>query len=450
MIETERSRRASPSRIRVVDALPKTALVATRRRFLHGLTLSAAAMSASPSLSAAPPDEPSAERERHATTAFWHESEEPVARAFAKPYLELVRLLREATEIEHALMLQYLYGAFSLKPAYAAIAGTGAPGATDLVGVAIQEMQHLALVNRLLVALGAAPNLVRQDFPYEPDIYPFAFRLEPLGPSSLAKYVYAEAPAAVFAAPPGSSDHRLAAKVLRLIGPAARVNHIGSLYDAVLLRLEEWAESRRDVRLDVARWLDALRQVKSEGEHEHFRFFRSLLEGEHRGFAGRADPWDLPPGHADYPAFRVPTDPSAFIGHENGIENPTLAALGWLGNLHYWSALILLDVHFRLDDERFLELARAQMLGPLWSLARHLPTIGGGMPFDHLSMGYSPGVDEAGACAFVAEVLAEADALATALDAALPPDYPQAMVADAIQQVGELTAGGMPRRRSSR
>ena len=117
-----------------------------------------------------------------------------IVRDFADPYLELLRLLREAAEIEHSLLVQYLYGAFSLKPAYEAVAGRGDPNARDLLGVAIQEMQHLRTVNQLLVALGAAPHLDRQDFPYEPDIYPFALNLEPLGRASLAKYVYTEAP----------------------------------------------------------------------------------------------------------------------------------------------------------------------------------------------------------------------------------------------------------------
>src|SRR5579859_6204891 len=118
-----------------------------------------------------------------------------IVRDFSDPYLELVRLLHEASEVEHSLMLQYLYGAFSLKPAYRAVAGYGAPSATDLIGVAIQEMQHLATVNRMLVAFGAAPHLTREDFPYEPDIYPFPFNLEPLSLESVAKYVYCEAPA---------------------------------------------------------------------------------------------------------------------------------------------------------------------------------------------------------------------------------------------------------------
>jgi hypothetical protein len=48
-------------------------------------------------------------------------------------------------------------------------------------------MHHLARVNELLTDLHAAPNLVRQDFQYEPDIYPFELRMEPLSRRSCAK-----------------------------------------------------------------------------------------------------------------------------------------------------------------------------------------------------------------------------------------------------------------------
>ena len=89
-----------------------------------------------------------------------------LVRDFHDPYLELLRLLHEAAEVEHALTLQYLNAAFSLKPDYQDIAGYGDPNAHDLIGVAIQEMQHLSAVNRLLVELGSAPHLARQDFPY--------------------------------------------------------------------------------------------------------------------------------------------------------------------------------------------------------------------------------------------------------------------------------------------
>ncbi len=48
-----------------------------------------------------------------------------LVRDFADPYIELLRLLREASEIEHALMIQYLYAAFSVKPAYESLVGFG-------------------------------------------------------------------------------------------------------------------------------------------------------------------------------------------------------------------------------------------------------------------------------------------------------------------------------------
>src|SRR5262245_4817358 len=56
-----------------------------------------------------------------------------LVRDFVNPRLEVVRLLREAAEIEHSLMLQYLYAAYSIKPAYQKLIGTGAPNSDDFV-----------------------------------------------------------------------------------------------------------------------------------------------------------------------------------------------------------------------------------------------------------------------------------------------------------------------------
>lgn len=88
-----------------------------------------------------------------------------IIRDFSDPYLELLRLLRDAAEIEHGLMLQYLYCAFSVKAQYQPLVGLGAPSSKDILGVAVQEMHHLGAVNHLLVALGSSPHLARQDFP---------------------------------------------------------------------------------------------------------------------------------------------------------------------------------------------------------------------------------------------------------------------------------------------
>jgi hypothetical protein len=103
-----------------------------------------------------------------------------IVRDFQDPYLELVRLVREASEIEHAQLVQYLYASFSVKSRYQAVIGTGGDDSISLVGVAVQEMHHLARVNELLTDLHAAPSLARQDSPYELDIYPFELSMEPL------------------------------------------------------------------------------------------------------------------------------------------------------------------------------------------------------------------------------------------------------------------------------
>src|SRR5690606_20377267 len=104
----------------------------------------------------------------------------PIKRVFDDPYLELIRLLKEGSEIEQDLMVQYLYSTYALKPEYAGLVGAPVANGTTLMGIVIEEMQHLRHVNRLLVELGAAPVLTRQDFPFENDLYPFAFELAPL------------------------------------------------------------------------------------------------------------------------------------------------------------------------------------------------------------------------------------------------------------------------------
>ena len=89
-----------------------------------------------------------------------------IVRDFEDPYLEPLRLLREAAEIEYALMVEYLYAAFTVRPEYGEkLQGATSASARNLMGVAIQEMKHLGAVNRLLVALGATPCMERQDFP---------------------------------------------------------------------------------------------------------------------------------------------------------------------------------------------------------------------------------------------------------------------------------------------
>jgi hypothetical protein len=100
-------------------------------------------------------------------------------------------LLRLTAEIEHALLVQYLFAAYSLETADSGAALLR----RTIVQIAREEMAHLASMQNLLALLGARPHLHRDDRPFGgSDHVPFRFKLEPLTLDSLAKYVAAEAP----------------------------------------------------------------------------------------------------------------------------------------------------------------------------------------------------------------------------------------------------------------
>lgn len=105
-------------------------------------------------------------------------------------------LLQIASEIEHSLMVQYLYAAYSL-------GGDQVPlkhrsrveeWRSTLLLIAREEMGHLLTVQNLRCLLGAPITFEREDYPWDTPFYPFPFRLEPLTIESLACYVYAEMP----------------------------------------------------------------------------------------------------------------------------------------------------------------------------------------------------------------------------------------------------------------
>ena len=352
-----------------------------------------------------------------------------IIRDFADPYLELLRLLREAAEIEHGLMLQYLYGAFSVKAQYQTLIGSGAPSSKDILGVAVQEMQHLGAVNRLLVALGSCPHLARQDFPYEPDIYPFPFNLEPLSRLSVAKYVYTEAAAAAFAADSQRSpeDEQFRIRVLSDVGAVDRPNHVGSLYQNVLDLLSE-SSGRPGFPLtpaEVDKWQTDLKAIMAEGEHDHFAFFRLVYQGRHPAFAssGVNNVWDLAPDHKDYPAHPLPKNPTAYVGHPDQIASKDALGIAWLSNLHYWISLCCLDFSYRYGDPEVRGLSTSQMMTALLPLAIELPKHGAGVPFDTLNMGYSVGSDKEHSRKFILALAGEARSFAKTIEAQLPARY---------------------------
>ncbi len=113
----------------------------------------------------------------------------------------LIYMLCEAAELEHGIMCQYLFAAFSLKQ-------DPAEGLTDaqvaavrrwrkvISHVATQEMLHLSLVQNLLSAIGAAPHMSRPNFPHPASHYPAGVHLAllPFGDQALRHFMFLERP----------------------------------------------------------------------------------------------------------------------------------------------------------------------------------------------------------------------------------------------------------------
>jgi len=113
----------------------------------------------------------------------------------------LIYMLCEASELEHGIMCQYLYAAFSLKQSEAEGLTTGEAETVQrwrkqVFHIAAQEMLHLSLVQNLLSAIGAAPHLSRPNFPQPASHYPAGVHLTllPFGEEALRHFMFLERP----------------------------------------------------------------------------------------------------------------------------------------------------------------------------------------------------------------------------------------------------------------
>ncbi|MDP9250342.1 MAG: ferritin-like protein [Chloroflexota bacterium] len=190
----------------------------------------------------------------------------------------LIYTLGKAAELEHLVMCQYLYAAFSLKQSEAD--GVSAEGLADaqrwrrtLLEIAEQEMLHLALVENLLTAVGGAPRLARPNFPLPVRSYPAGIQMAllPFGETALRHFAYLERPeglqmedAGGFAAldkaaplPPADEDE---------IGPHLQdFTTIGHLYRSIERGLAHLAEKLGEDRLFIG-------PPSAQATAEHFRW----------------------------------------------------------------------------------------------------------------------------------------------------------------------------------
>ncbi|HTX01345.1 MAG TPA: ferritin-like domain-containing protein [Acidimicrobiales bacterium] len=385
---------------------------------------------------------------------------------FEDPYLELVRLLREGAGLEHTLLVTYLFSLFSLKARYADVRGSlsessylernpFAHGASwgvyqpeTFLDLALEEMQHLDLVNRFLCDLAVSPTLMPHTFPDVSDIYPFTITPAPLSRWTTATFLWAEADACALSASPDCAgrqrDPALAAEVRQVLRDEAPphhepidfepVSHLGSLYHRVvevarIVRSLALAGKLSTVATTFA-WdehIEAMLWLTEEGEIAHFDFFRSLFTGE--AFGGDASVWS-DPGSEVYPSVPLRWE-SAYPGRRRSIEPEPARRIAWLSDLCYWTVLALLDLRYHGQDRVLQYLAIDVMTQGFWPLAELLAEgYGFGPPFDRLGPQYDVGRDASSARAFISLLAGEAKLLAAELSRAglLPEGFAQTLL----------------------
>jgi hypothetical protein len=263
------------------------------------------------------------------------------------PHDWAVLLLHSAAEVEHALMVQYLYAAYSLKADDSPIDGHDvAAWQAAILTIAREEMGHLLSVQNLLRLIGGPLCFEREDFPLRSQFYPFPFTLERLSRSSLAKYVFAEMTAGdispdVLTAADREAIESAAREAVKH-GGGSFVNHVGVLYDTLIdvfgalpadafrtdrepWQVTGWAGTTPDpttlsgIKLLPARTRDealaALRSISQQGEAStqkgsHFGRFLAI----YRAFPDQGDQmtWPVcenPTTNGDAPGATLVEDP---------------------------------------------------------------------------------------------------------------------------------------------
>ena len=172
----------------------------------------------------------------------------------------LIYMLCQAAELEHGIMCQYLFAAFSLKEDTAEgltqeQAATVRRWRQQISHVAAQEMLHLALVQNLLSAIGAAPHLSRPNFPQPASHYPAGVHLTllPFGEAALRHFMFLERPEGMaLHDAPGLAAFSRAAPAMR---PGDIAPHgqdfatVGHLYRSIKAGIEHLAQKHGE------RWL---------------------------------------------------------------------------------------------------------------------------------------------------------------------------------------------------
>jgi len=190
----------------------------------------------------------------------------------------LIYTLGKAAELEHLVMLQYIFAASSLKQRVEEGLTPETLVAVQrwrktLLEISQQEMLHLALVQNLLTAVGAAPRLTRPNFPMPAYAYPAGVRIElvPFGEAALRHFAFLERPEGMDVEDAKGFEAMAEAIPLPHDGPDGIVpslqefDTIGQLYRSIQAGLEYLAGRLGPERLFVG-------PPDAQATEEHFRW----------------------------------------------------------------------------------------------------------------------------------------------------------------------------------
>lgn len=181
---------------------------------------------------------------------------------------EAIFWLTAAAEIEHFLMVHYLFAGYSIDPSLVDDTEMRKKAKNlreTLVQIAREEMGHLITVQNLLALIGAPLNFGREHSPYASEIYPYRFKLERASTGSLAKYTMAESPINRTELEAGltAEDLVLYDTAIRSESMASNdgqlVRHVGPIFSRLRTLFKDGLEDR-DFQLErasrQARWSD--------------------------------------------------------------------------------------------------------------------------------------------------------------------------------------------------
>lgn len=146
----------------------------------------------------------------------------------ATPLEEARFLLYAAGEVEHALLVEYLYAAWSL--------GSDS-NATIVLNIAIQEMCHFITVQNLLLFVGSNPSMQRQDQDPSPTLDPFPLTLRPFSRAVLEDFLLTEMPPLDNMTP--AQKAVMQPIVNAHASPGTTVNPVGVIYGALYWLFQE-------------------------------------------------------------------------------------------------------------------------------------------------------------------------------------------------------------------